>query len=174
MNRINKSDYSTIKKEIRQKIAEKEDIQIKDVEMITFPQNMKLQFSEEDKIYLPIKDRLYDNNKAYLIVNSEKDYIEYYNRLKDTNIIILKEDNTNYSYIFKEILYSKVVFTNLVHWAFIANLHKIPLIHWNSEVSRFKEEGIWHFNNKKSYCFPIDITENDDTFYNKIVKLITR
>ena len=78
--------------------------------------------------------------------------------LIDKNSILNKVDyfSNGYENIFKQILNSNFVVCPVGHWTYICNLLGIPCFSWGKNVSLFKEDGIYNFNNKKSFVFCYD------------------
>lgn len=172
LEKINKKTIVKIKKNIRNIIAKIDNVQIKEIELITFPQNSDLQIIEDYKIHKKITEN--NVNKLYdiLFIFKDDDTINRYKeKLSDLNITYIKEDE-NFEEIYNKLIRSKICLTYIQSWAFVSNLQNIPLLYWGTDVSRFKNDGIWSFNNTKDkLIFPIKI-ENSEFFFDVICKQV--
>jgi len=90
--------------------------------------------------------------------------------LVDENILSIKERNDAH-YIFSLLNKCKGIITPLNYWTSIANLQNLSVFSWGSEVSMYRENGLYNFGNKRCCIMPeMDI----NTLINSIKSFIIR
>lgn len=72
-----------------------------------------------------------------------------------------------YKYIIKYISEAKAVVSPVSFWVLLCNLQKVPVFSWGRQVGQFKNDGVYHFNNKKSMSLVVD----KDVSYKRIIDM---
>jgi hypothetical protein len=81
-----------------------------------------------------------DNKTYFKEENEVLSFLDYFER--------------GYKFIVRCIIEAKAIICPVSHWTLIANIHKVPVFSWGEYVSQYKEDGIYHFDNKESYIYP--------------------
>jgi hypothetical protein len=102
-------------------------------------------------VYSYLKDK-YD----IIVVGDLKTHLLRENILiKQTNYI-----DSGYSQIIGYINNANMVITPCSHWTAICNLNKIPVSSWGDQVSPYKPNGNYYFDNK--YCMTLPFSKNSN------------
>lgn len=76
------------------------------------------------------------------------------------NIHDVRYFSNGYINIIKDILDSKFVICPVGQWTYICNLFGVDCFSWGKYISQFKENGLYYFNNRKSFSFCFDKKDN--------------
>jgi hypothetical protein len=108
-------------------------------------------YGDRRKRLLYIKEFL----KNYVIIGNQQ------TRFRDENVILNRIDyfSNGWKLMVKIITEAKAVICPVSFWTYICNLQQVPVFSWGENVGQFKEDGIYHFGNKK--CTAIASMRND-------------
>jgi hypothetical protein len=110
-----------------------------------------------------LHDYLVDTHDAITIGNVKTG-------LKWGNVILNYVDyfENGYKYIIKYIAEAKIVICPVSYWTFLANLQGVPVFSFGKNPGLYREDGIYHLDNKKS----MTIAADEDTSVSSIIKMI--
>ena len=191
---INQKDYSLLLKGIKEYISSKEGINKKDIKQYSInylrstPQ-IEIYKKRFEKITLNKDDEKY-KNKIVFIPNEEgnkkiifaiKEYLDLENfdyviagdkrtYFQNENIVLERIDyfENGWKTNIQLITNAKLVITPIGHWATVSNLQSVPLFTWGENIGQYRENGIYHFNNKRCLAFPAD----DDTNVDNVIGML--
>lgn len=183
---IDQKEYNLLTRGIKDYIADKENISKRDIkqhsinyikstpqielhkkrfERIISDSNVKnkIVFIPDEtgskRILRSIKEYLELENLDFVIVGDKRTYFQGENIVVNRIDYFEKGWRKNIEYITN----AKLVISPIGHWATIANLQDIPLFTWGENIGQYREEGIYHFGNKRCLAFPADDDTNVDT-----------
>lgn len=117
--------------------------------------------TKQIKIYKKLKEVYKDD---IILITNIPDLLKEYNILDEVDII----DN-GLIYMFNYVINAKMIFTQSHVWTYIANLYNKHLFTWTNDLSLFKLNGIYNFNNQNCYTIP---TVDTNILINHIIKYI--
>jgi hypothetical protein len=169
-NDISKQDFVQLIRLFKNYLAKRESCQISTIKLYTIPYIKRSNFiGFDEKIFNKIKINPIDiiEQDFVVMIPDNNDYMyDLYIALKEyINVIVigdlktgLPEENLilknntyfhdNYNTIINYLQKSKLVITPISHWAFVCNLQQIPLFYWGDQLSMYKTDGIYGFNNQ--------------------------
>ena len=191
---LSRKDFSVLVKNFKDEILNRCNCNKKDIDIHTLRYSTSLlQYSIYNKIFEPISIPndidITDYNNPIVFIPYKNENIrkmeKLYFSLKEryNNVIVIGDIKTHlsnnniifnyidyfensYKYIMKYISCAKVVICPLSHWTLICNLQNVPVFSWGSSPGQYLEDGIYHFENKKSLVFTADKYTNIDTILN--------
>jgi len=196
--RINQKNFRSISKYVKQIIINNEKCTKKDIDsyQVNYVKNVK-HIPIYNKVFSKIKVNhscpLTNMGKIVIIPDISADVKimeKVYNHVieKYDSVIIgdmkteFPESNTitpminyfdyGYEYIINYINTSKMVICPTSVWTFISNLQNKPVFSWGENVSLFKEDSIYNFDNKNSFILPTNDETNPDLITKSIDKFI--
>lgn|GEM_PF-3432943 len=187
---VNQKNYNLIVKSLKELISQKESVDKKDIDQYSlnytrnyypvethkkrFEKIVDVDFYEDDDyknkiVFIPdidgcrrvlflIKEFLDIENLDYIVAGDKRTYFQ------NENVILDRVDyfENGWKYNISSIQNAKAVICPLSHWTTICNLHNIPVFSWGENVGQHREDGIYYFNNKKCFTFPVDRDTNTD------------
>lgn len=185
---VDQKEYNLLLRGIKDYIADKENISKRDIKQhsinyIKSTPQIETHKKRFEKIVLHNDDKRYKDKIVFIpdesgikrIMSGIKEYLD----LENLDYVIAGDQRTyfqNENIVLQMIDYfengwktnlqlvtnAKLVIAPIGHWATIANLQSVPLFTWGENVGQYKEDGIYHFGNKRSLAFPADIDTNVD------------
>lgn len=126
------------------------------------------------KIDIPNKDFIiFIHNGSKSMISILEDLKEYYEVIsidKNLNDIFIDNGCVNYELLFNFLHKARMVITPYSHWAFVSNIQGLPLFYWGDDASMYKSDGVYGFNNDKSFSVKISsgIVKQIKYSYNKL------
>jgi hypothetical protein len=178
---ISQKDYQVILKTIKETIVEKEDCTKRDIEVYNLsyvkstppmsiyskkfePINattINIEDYEGRVVFIPdraatgsqlriVRDYLRESYPDYIIIGDMR------TRFARENVILNLVDyfENSWKYMVKIISKAKAVVCPLSYWTTICNLQSTPVFSWGEQVGQHKEDGVYHFGNRKCLAFP--------------------
>lgn len=86
------------------------------------------------------------------------------------NILLKQSDyiDSVYNQIIGYINNADMVITPCGHWTVMCNLNKIPVFSWGDQISPYKPEGNYYFNNNACMTLPFSKSSNKEILNNQI------
>lgn len=172
-NKVKQDDFNVIVKKFKDDIIKKEKCNKRNIDLyhLNYVKSTP-PYSIYKKIFERINVDTNNNGKIIFIPSNIEDKIKLryiYVNLDDIEIIgdentYFRKDNKVLSRIdyfengwktnIEKITSAKAVICPISFWTTISNLQSIPVFSWGENVSQHREEGIYHFDNKKCFTFP--------------------
>jgi hypothetical protein len=180
---INPKDYQMFVKDIKERIAEKElcnkkDIPVYSVNYVKSTPPISIYRKVFDPIDMSKVDipwsTSYTNRVVFIPSNTEKKYrlskvrdlLKNYDgymiagdtktRFRKQNRIMSRVDyfENGFKLIIKIITEAKAVICPIGLWTTICNLQQVPVFSWGENVGQHKKKGVYYFGNKNSVVIP--------------------
>jgi hypothetical protein len=185
---IDQKNYSLIVKSLKDYIACRENIDKKDIDQqsLNYVKNYypiethKKRFEKIERLnfYNEYEDKIVfipdeSSNRKFLFFIKEYLDLEYFDYViagdkrtyfQEENVVVNRIDyfSNGWKYNIKLIQDAKAVICPISHWTTLCNLHNIPVFSWGSSVGQHRPNGIYHFNNKKCFSFPVSNSTKSD------------
>ena len=129
---------------------------------------------KEKIVFIPHENSNY--NEIFSIYENFKDKYDCVmigdrtSKFPENNILSYKIDyfENGLKYIINYINKAKAIICPVSFWTAICNLQGVNVFSWGERVSQYKDNGIYYFNNDKSFLIPY----NEDNDMNKIILLV--
>ncbi len=94
----------------------------------------------------------------------------------DKNILVQQPDYIDivYKYIIGYMTNAKVIICPCSHWTSLANMNKLSVFSWGSQIGSYKKNGIYHFDNEQSMIIPFTKSTDKQILFKQIDYFISK
>lgn len=163
LNYVKNVKHVPIYNKIFEKIKVSHSCPLTNMDKIVFIPDIK----SDERLLNKIHYHVLNNYDSIIIGDMKTEYPE-------DNIItpMINYFDFGFQYIIDHINTSRMVICPTGVWTFISNLQGKPVFSWGENVSSFKDNGVYNFDNKKSFILPTNNETNSDLVIRSLDKFI--